>query len=114
MEEGRETGKGNRSGRQASLVGKDSDVVPWRRTERRKLKAGICLEEGTGAFKRGQRERRWRDEGRKAFVVGHDISFRDGEVPVEDVEELAFHPADIFLGEGARPTSPPCVFDGVI
>ena len=48
------------------------------------------------------------------FVVGHNIPFRDGEVPVEDIEQLAFHPANIFFREGARPPSPSRVFDGVI
>ena len=48
------------------------------------------------------------------FVVGHNIPFRNREIPVEDVKELAFHPTDIFFRESAGPSSPSSVFDGVI
>ena len=48
------------------------------------------------------------------FVVSHDIPFSDGEVPIKDVEELSFHPTNIFSGENTGPPSPSRVFDGVI
>jgi hypothetical protein len=72
------------------------------------------MEERTRAFERGHWERRWRIEGREVFVVGHDIPFCNGEVPVEDPKELALHSTDVFFGESAGPSSPPSVFDCVI
>ena len=106
VKERREARKGNRRGQDLSLV------VPggWD-AERRKLKDGV---EGTRAFERGQRERRWKSQGQKVFVVGHNISFCDREVPVEDDKELAFHSTDVLFGEIAGPPSPSRVFDGVI
>lgn len=47
-------------------------------------------------------------------MVSHDIPFRDGEVPVEDVKELPFHPANVLFRESTRPSGPSSVLDCVV
>jgi len=72
------------------------------------------LEETTRPFERDWRWTRCRREVGQVFVVRHDVPFRNREVPVEDVQQLAFHSPNIFFREGAGPPSPSRVFDGVI
>ena len=44
----------------------------------------------------------WVDERDDGVVVGEEVGLVDGELVVEDIEELALYPADVALAEYAR------------
>lgn len=51
-------------------------------------------------------------EGEDGVVVGEDVGLGDGELEVEDVEELTLDPADVALAKDPRAECPVDILEG--